>query len=421
MKKVRRMLYMIMILAMAVSFAGCSGNGIGSLKDKKWIDESAEMISDEITSGEFVIDGVVYQFPMPLEDWLDNGWHISNSYDNVDEFRLKPYHTSSEFELINEDDAYVRVSVYNDSGKDASIEDCIVDHLYISTMEVDVVFPQGMTKRNKPDDVLEAYGEPDSTGDSTQTLEAVYYFSDANLGQCYVELNIFDNSYTHNPFTSINFGTLSSDDYWDDMVSEKGIEETAETFFDAAMKASFYADFTEYVSLNMDSVEGAKELYNNEVEYFTECLLYYIDITEAYITEDVRARVNEVSKQVLSKVKWEVKSVDVNSFREGTMTLILYPTDFFYVIEEGLIEASDAFYSKYGDVDYETISDEEYDALEKEYTETMVAVLEKYATSAGTLEAVEKVYKVDLDEMILPDDAWTDVDATLMDLVAEEE
>ena len=51
----------------------------------------------------------------------------------------------------------------------------------------------------------------------------------------------------------------------------------------------------------------------------------------------------------------------------------------------------------------------------------MVAVLEKYATSAGTLEAVEKVYKVDLDEMILPDDAWTDVDATLMDLVAEEE
>lgn len=419
MKKIHRMLFLIMILVLAMSFAGCSG--AGSLKDKKRIDESAEMISDEITSGEFVIDGVVYQFPMPLEDWLDNGWHISNSYDNADEFRLKPHYSSNEFELFNEEDAYVRVSVYNDSDKDAKIEDCIVDSLYISTTEVDVVFPQGMTKRNKPDDLLDAYGEPDVKEDERSYKEFIYYYADEALGQCYVELGAVDNDYTIHPFSSVRFGFISSENYWDDMVKEYGVENTAKFYFDAAMKASFYADYKDYLSVNMDSVEGANELYNNEMEYFTECLLYYVDITEEYITDEVRNRVNEVSKQVLSKVKWEVKSVDVNSFMIGTMTINLYPTDFFYVVEEGLIEASDAFYEKYGDVDYETISDEEYDALEKEYTETMVAVLEKYATSAGTLEAVEKVYKVDLDEMILPDDAWTDVDATLMDLVAEEE
>lgn len=419
MKKIHRMLFLIMILVLAMSFAGCSG--AGSLKDKKWIEESAEQISEEITSGEFVIDGVVYQFPMPLEDWLDNGWHISNSYDNADEFRLEPYYSSSEFELFNEEDAYVRVMVFNDSDKAAPLEDCIVNHLYMSTTEVDVVFPQGMTKRNKPDDVLDAYGEPDSRGDSTQTLEAVYYFSDADLGQCYVELDIYDNSYTNNPFTSATFGTLSSDDYWDNMVSEKGVEETAETFFNAAMKASFHADYNDYVSLNMDSLEGAKELYNTEVECFADCLLYYIDITEEYITEDVKARAMSVAETVLSKVKWEVKSVDVNRFDEGTMTIVLYPTDFFYLIDEDLMEASDAFNTKYADVDYETISFEEYDALEKEYTEMMVAVLEKNAGSAGTLEAVEKVYEVDLENTILADDAWNDVDATIMDLVAEEE
>lgn len=419
MKKIHRMLFLIMILVLAMSFAGCSG--AGSLKDKKWIEESAEQISEEITSGEFVIDGVVYQFPMPLEDWLDNGWHISNSYDNADEFRLEPYYSSSEFELFNEEDAYVRVMVFNDSDKAAPLEDCIVNHLYMSTTEVDVVFPQGMTKRNKPDDVLDAYGEPDSRGDSTQMLEAVYYFSDADLGQCYVELDIYDNSYTNNPFTSATFGTLSSDDYWDDMVSEKGVEETAETFFNAAMKASFHADYNDYVSLNMDSLEGAKELYNTEVECFADCLLYYIDITEEYITEDVKARAMRVAETVLSKVKWEVKSVDVNRFDEGTMTIVLYPTDFFYLIDEDLMEASDAFNTKYADVDYETISFEEYDALEKEYTEMMVAVLEKNAGSAGTLEAVEKVYEVDLENTILADDAWNDVDATIMDLVAEEE
>ena len=51
----------------------------------------------------------------------------------------------------------------------------------------------------------------------------------------------------------------------------------------------------------------------------------------------------------------------------------------------------------------------------------MVAVLEKHASSAGTLDAVEKVYDVDLNDTVLSDAAWEDVDDTIMDLVAEEE
>ncbi len=418
MKKVRMMLCLVMVLAL--SFAGCSGADL-NLDDEKFIEESAAKISDELTSGQFVIDGVIYQFPMPLKDWLDNGWHVSATYDNADEFRLDPYYISTEFELFNEDDDFVRMTVYNDSDEAAPVDECIVYSLYMSTTEVDVVLPKGMTKRNKPAEVLEAYGEPDVKNDDSNHLEATYYFADDEMGQCYVELGIHDNDYTIDPFSKIKFGMIDPEEYWDVMVAQKGVEGAAKFYFDAAMKASFYADYDDYVSMNMDSLDGAKELYDAEIDYFAECLLYYIDITEEYITTDVKNRAVEVAKTVLSKVKWDVKSVDVNAFKEGTMTVTLYPTDFFYIIEEDLIAASDTFNTKYADVDYETISYEEYDALEKEYTEMMVAVLEKHAASAGTLDAVEKTYDVDLEDTVLSDAAWEDVDDTVMDLVFEEE
>ena len=418
MKKVRMMLCLVLVLAMG--FAGCSGADL-NLDDEKFIEESAAKISEELTSGQFVIDGVIYQFPMPLKDWLDNGWHVSATYDNADEFRLDPYYISTEFELFNEDDDFVRMTVYNDSDEAAPVDECIVYSLYMSTTEVDVVLPKGMTKRNKPAEVLEAYGEPDVKNDDSNHLEATYYFADDEMGQCYVELGIHDNDYTIDPFSKIKFGMIDPEEYWDVMVAQKGVEEAAKFYFDAAMKASFYADYDDYVSMNMDSLDGAKELYDAEIDYFAECLLYYIDITEEYITTDVKNRAVEVAKTVLSKVKWDVKSVDVNAFKEGTMTVTLYPTDFFYIIEEDLIAASDTFNTKYADVDYATISYEEYDALEKEYTEMMVAVLEKHAASAGTLDAVEKTYDVDLEDTVLSDAAWEDVDDTVMDLVFEEE
>ena len=421
MKKLRKMLCFVMVLVLAMGCVGCSGLDVDSLDDEKFIEESAAKISEELTSGQFVIDGVIYQFPMPLSDWLNNGWHVSATYDNADEFRLDPCYTSTQFELFNEDGDYVRMKVYNDSDEAAPIEECIVDYLRMSTTEVDVVLPKGMTKRNKPADILATYGEPDVKDDDSVNLEATYYFSDDEQGQCYVELFAYDNDYTIDPLTSITFGMVPAEDYWDVMVAQKGLEGAAEFYFDAAMKASFYADYDDYVSMNMDSLDGAKELYDAEIEYFAECLLYYIDITEEYITTDVRNRAIAVSKEVLSKVKWDVKSVDVNAFKEGTMTVTLYPTDFFYIIEEDLIAASDTFNTKYADVDYETISYEEYDALEKEYTEMMVAVLEKHAASAGTLDAVEKTYDVDLEDTVLSDAAWEDVDDTVMDLVFEEE
>ena len=56
------MLLMCMCLLMGI--------GCGSEEDTQWIDESAAMIGSEITEGQFVLDGVVYEFPMTLQYWI---------------------------------------------------------------------------------------------------------------------------------------------------------------------------------------------------------------------------------------------------------------------------------------------------------------------------------------------------------------
>ena len=56
MKKLRKMLCFAMVLVLAMGFVGCSGLDVDSMDDEKFIEESAAKISDEPTSGQFVID-----------------------------------------------------------------------------------------------------------------------------------------------------------------------------------------------------------------------------------------------------------------------------------------------------------------------------------------------------------------------------
>ena len=60
MKKFRMLLLCIGLLILV---AGCGEKK----EDTAWIDESAAKISNELTDGQFVLDGVVYTFPMSLQ------------------------------------------------------------------------------------------------------------------------------------------------------------------------------------------------------------------------------------------------------------------------------------------------------------------------------------------------------------------
>ncbi len=412
----KKKLLLVLCLALSVMIVGCKDDESKEETQKK-VSESAEKIGKEITCGQFVLDGVVYQFPMDLQDWLDNGWHVSNNYENKDEFTLEPGATSNEFELFNEDEDYVRVSVMNTSSEDAKIEDCMVYSLYMSLTEVDVVFPDGINKSSKPDDVIKAYGEPVSRGDEKGLLEATYYYEDEDAWKCYVELDVVDNSYTTNPLSSVSYSIESFGSIWDSLVASEGLEKTCEIFLDATMKTCYWGDFKSYLEYGIDSQSGAEELYQSEYVYFSECLMYYAGIDSSWLSTETLTRADQVAIDVLKKVKWEIKEIEVNVFEEGTVTIEIYPTNFFDIIEEDVIKAANEFYLKYDGTDFDSMTDEEYAAVEEEYADSILKVMESKVSEAGTLDAIEKVYELDTDAAIVSEDAWIEIDDAIMDLL----
>ncbi len=414
----KKLVLLMMCLVLSVVSVGCQNV---EEESTEWIDESAAMIGQEITSGQFVLDGVVYEFPMSLQQWLDNGWHISNNYDNVDKFTLAPGGASTEFELFNEEGDYVRVSVVNMSGEEAKVQECMVFSLYMSTTEVDIVLPQGLTQRNKPADVIAAYGEPDSKGDEPRLLEAVYNYETEDAVKCYVELDVIDNDYTINPLASVEYSMLSSADIWEPLVESVGLEMACEYYLDATMKACYWGESTDYVNCGMDTISGATALYDSAMSYYAEFLMYYAGIDVTCVSSEVTSRFVQVAEDVLKNVKWNIKSVEVDVFEEGTVILELYPTNYLDIIDADIENAIQQFSEKYADVDFENMTDEEYMVAEEEYAVSVIDAIEKRVGEISNLEAVEKEYELDIDGAIVSNDAWVEIDDTLMDIEFETE
>lgn len=409
----KKLLAMALSIIMAVMVVGCSE----SVEDTKWIDEASKKIDKEITSGQFVLDGVVYEFPMDLKYWLDNGWHISNNYDNVDKFTLEPDCYSTEFELFNDNKQYVKVTVINNSDVDAKVKDCTVYSIRMDLSKVDVVFPQGITKRSKPAEIKSAYGEPNSEEKESNYITSTYSYTTPEDWKCIVEIESIDDKTTQNPCKEVLYYVMSFDMVWDELVDEKGIEEACKVYFDATMNASFIGDYTDYVDMYVDSKAGAEKLYNSEILYYSEFLRYYVDIDEDNIDDEIKARFDEVAKKVLSKVMWNVESVVKKNSLDCKMVLKLYPTNFLDIIDSDVDDAIVELNIKYDDVDFDTISDEDYAIYDKEYTEAVLSAMEKNVDKAGTKDAVTKTYEIDIDGDIISEDDWMDIDDIIMDIL----
>ncbi len=409
----KKLLAMLLCICMCVMMTGCG-------EDTKWIDESAAKIDAELTSGQFVLDGVVYEFPMTMQDWLGNGWHISNNYSNKDEFALDPWYTSDEFELFNEEGDWVRVSAYNNSDTATKIDQCMIYSVYMSLSEVDVVFPSGMTKRNNPDEILEKYGEPDAKGDEKDALEAYYYFDQGDEWKCVVELDVFDNDYTENPFSSAKYQLMFLDDFWNMWVETEGLEKAVANYLDANLKAGYWGDFTEYADCCMGTAEEAKEWNDYEANVYAEYLMMYSDINSYYLDETTIAKFEDIAKEVLKKTKWEVKDVTADRFNEGTATVVLYPTNFFSLMDEGIGAAITEWETKYATTDFSTMSDEEYAVIELDFANMVLAAINGQAAKAVAETPIELVCELDLDGAIFAEEDWINIYEALLDVYYEE-
>lgn len=410
----KKLLMMILCAGLCVQMTACGLDSNGSKKNK-YVEEGAAMLDQDIRSGEFVLDGEVYSFPMPLSDWLDRGWHVSNNYDNKDDFQLEPGGMSTEFELYNENKDYVRVSVLNDTEDYATVDGCLVSSLYISTgEEFELVLPGGIYCESKPADVLAAYGDQDVDDSESGAIKAYYDYTTADDWVCQVELHLVDNDYTINALSSIEY-MISSSAEWEEFIQNASGVEGCTKYIDTAMRASFYGDFTEYVENKFDTQENAESLYDSEISYYASGLMYYADVNEEMIEEAAIEEFREIAKKVLAKTKWEVTDVSLYGDQfTGTVEIALYPTDFLTLIDEGIETAISEFQTKYAEVNYDAISDSQLAEIEQDYAEMVLNAIRDKVEETQVTDPIVKSYDIDYDDGIISADDWAEIDDIIM-------
>ena len=173
-----------------------------------------------------------------------------------------------------------------------------------------------------------------------------------------------------------------------------------EQFVDNALKASFYGDYTEYVADKFDTEEGAQALYEMEIEYYAEGLMYYLDVDYEVIDSAIADGFREVSKQVLAKFKWDAPVADLaDGASSGKVTLTMYPTDYLDIILD----------------DAQVVADNSADMTEDEYAEAMLEAIRPKVDEISYRDPIIKTYNVDLDDGIISSDDWDEIDDILMD------
>ena len=407
----RKLLVLCLCFALCLPVTACGS----AKKEAEEVAAAAATLGNRLDSGNFMIEGSEYSFPSAMTDWTDNGWHVSNNYGNKDSFVLEPMIETTTFELFQDEGGnYVKMKAYNDTDENVKLDGGMVSYIRLKFSsnkdDLSVILPGGVYYKSTMDDVLAAYGEPDSREDDS--LEYTY---DTGDWICCV---LFGFGGSNNEIEQVEY--YLSDDNWGSILTA----EDCEQFVDDALKTSFYGDYARYVENNFDTEEGAIALYENEVQYYAQSLMYYLDVNYEIIDEEIVEGYYELTKQIFAKFKWDTPVFSTNDMSKfaignalvGDLELTLYPTDFIDIIYDDAQAVVDEFQANISNLDLDSLSDEEYLSLENEYASNMLAAISPKVDEISYRDPIVKVYEIDTYEgAVLSDDDWSEIDDILMD------
>lgn len=375
--------------ALCLQITACGGLEQAVSGKTDTVSEKAAAISDKLESGELLVDGVKHTFPSGVSDWTNNGWHISNRYADTDTFELENREEVTEFEVFSDDrdSLYVSMRAINLESEPAKIEGSTVSYLSTSVLDgknaLEIILPGGISAKSTKEDVINAYGEPQEEED-----DALYYlYTNGDGLDIIVEISVANNKVVRVTYAMAdsNWGSVTN--------AEECVQ-----FIDDALKASFYGEFDTYVENKFDTQEGAQALYDSEVDYYAQNLMYFLDIDLETVDEGIKAGFHDVSKAVLAKFKWDAPVVSLDDgAHKGSFEITMYPTDFADVILEDIQAVAD------GGLDGD------------EYAQAMLDAVSPKVDEISYREPITKTYDLDLENGIVSQDAWDEIDDILMD------
>lgn len=382
----KKLLLVSLFVILCFQMTACSSE---ESKKEKAREEAVALIGNDLESGEFVIDGTKYSFPSVISEWTENGWHVSNNYENADTFELEYNIESNEFELFHneKESEYVKMCAINLGNEPVKIPQAETSFLEVNISPkkdgIYVVLPGGITCDSTKEDVIAAYGEPQEEDDGL----LYYTYTNADGLDILVEIRV--------SFENVDRIQYKMDD------SNWGIVTNAEEcsqFIDSALRASFYGDYADYVEKKFDTEENAQMLYETEIEYYSQALMYYLGVDYETVSDEIAEGFHEISRKVIEKVKWDAPAVDLgDGATYGSFELAMYPVDFLDIILE----------------DAQAVADSGVEG--DEYAQGMLDAITPWVDQTSHREPVIKTYNVDLDAGVISTEDWDEIDDILMD------
>ena len=434
----KKLLTLMLCIVLSFSFTGCGE------EDTTWINDVAAKMSKEITSGEVYVDDDILKFPMELQDIIDQGWHITNNITNEKTFKLGVGEMTDEFLLFPDDnhEDCISVSVVNLTTGSTTVDKCSVASLSVEASEFDFVLPNGITKRSTEEDIEKAYGKAvEVAKDGSYKVYKYTYKTEAGFA-CVVSLKTlngtyplsevafsidFNNSFVEEQSTS-EMTTSSEKDTTTDKNTTVEKDTTTEEptssnvsnavynnwkdYFDACMKVCYYNNYVSYVTQGLDTIDNAKALYQSYVEYYAKAIMEYSDVTTELVTDEIFEEYCNIAKTVLKKFKWEFSNITLLADDKYSLELVLYPTNYFDLIDSQVDAAIEEYETKYASVDFDNITDEEYAEIEIDYANMVLKAIKGSENKVELTTGIKKVYEVT--SQGLSDEQWDEIDNIIM-------
>lgn len=190
-------------------------------------------------------------------------------------------------------------------------------------------------------------------------------------------------------------------------------------YINALMECKYKGKLDGYVNevANATKTE-AQECHDSTVEYYAYQLMSYTDVGYDYISEDLIAKYVDVARKIMAKTSYTVN--------EGTMVgddyqvrVDIQPIDFNDLIHDDVAAYIDEFNAMMDATDTSAYTDEQWDALEEQYAEAVLNIIEGYVSSIGYKDTVSKVVIIEFDEegrYGISDNDWYDIDDYVVDM-----
>lgn len=171
----------------------------------------------------------------------------------------------------------------------------------------------------------------------------------------------------------------------------------AKVYVDGLLRENYLGEYPpEYLELVGISQEEAEYVYQTSLSVEVSNCLYYYDID--YPTDELRQSLTKLYKNIYSHAKFEVISAAEQEDGSYAVKVSVEPIDTIRLAEDKWADALKEFCEKYPAEVRNAMSDEEYQAMDKEHADIVLEVLQSVVKDTGNLEAEEILVQITRDE-----------------------